>query len=108
MAVVKNMAKNGNYYWVTTDFETMKDRHGYIKYHIAYRQAAPTHVGEVMETLYAKLLSIEETHGMEASIAYLTAYLEEKKMNYDQFITELAKPKGFSAVFFEKIKKILF
>ena len=106
MAVVKNMSKDGNYYWVTTDFETIRDNHGYIKYHIAYRQAAPKHVIEEMEKIYNKLLAIEESHNMEASIAYFNAFLEEKKMNYDQFIAELAKPKGLSAIFFEKMKKL--
>lgn len=106
MAVVKNMSKNGNYYWVTTDFETIKDSHGYIKYYVAYRQSAPIHVVEEMEKLYKKLLAIEEIHDIEASTAYLNAFLEEKRMNYDQFITELAKPKGLSAIFFEKMKKL--
>ena len=106
MAVVKNMAKNGNYYWVTTDFEVVKDAHGYIKYYIAYRQAAPVHVVEEMEKLYKKLIAIEEIHDMKASVDYINAFLEEKQMNYDQFIEDLAKPKGLSALFFEKMKKL--
>ena len=105
MAVVKNMSKNGNYYWVTTDFDVVKDGNGEIKYYIAYRQAAPIHVVAEMEKLYKKLLAIEEVHDINASTAYLNAFLEEKSMNYDQFITNLAKPKGLSAIFFEKMKK---
>jgi len=106
MAVVKNMSKNGNYYWVTTDFDSIKDKHGYIKYYIAYRQATQAHIVKEMEKLYSKLLAIEEKHDLKASTAYLNAFLEEKHMNYDQFIAELAKPKGLSAIFFEKMKKL--
>ena len=106
MAVVKNMAKNGNYYWVTTDFDMKRDKLGNINYFVAYRQATPKHVVEAIEKLYAKLLAIEEEHDMKASITYLEAYLEEKKMNYDQFIEDLAKPKGFAAVLFDKMKKL--
>ena len=106
MAVVKNMSKNGNYYWVTTDFDVVKDGNGEIKSYIAYRQAAPAHVIEEMEKLYKKLLVIEEVHDLKASTAYLTAFLEEKNMNYDQFIANLAKPKGLSAIFFSKMKKL--
>ena len=106
MAVVKNMAKNGNYYWVTTDFDIRRDSLGNIQYYVAFRQAAPRHVIEEMEKLYIKLLLIEEEHDVKASTAYLDAFLEEKKMNYDQYIEQLAKPKGLSAIFFEKMKKM--
>jgi len=106
MAVVKNMSKNGNYYWVTTDFDIRRDSLGNIQHYVAFRQAAPKQVVEVMEKLYVKLLAIEKEHDIKASMAYLDAYLEEKNMNYDQFIEQLAKPKGLSAIFFEKMKKL--
>ena len=105
-AVVKNMSKNGDYYWVTTDFEIKRDKFGNIQSYIAFRQAAAPHVVAEMEKLYEKLLEIEKNHNMDASIAYLTAFFEEKQMNYDQFIMELAKPKGLSTLFFEKMKKL--
>ena len=50
------------------------------------------------------MLEIEEKHGMEASVQYLEAFLEEKNMSYNQFIEELAKPKGISAILFDKTK----
>jgi len=106
MAVVKNMAKNGDHYWVTTDFEIKRDRDGNVRHYIAFRQAAPKHVVKEIEPLYKKLLEIENELGMEASIDYLNGYLEERKMNYDQFIENLAKPKGLSAIFFNKMKKL--
>lgn len=106
VAVVKNMAKNGDYYWVTTDFDIRRDKLGNIKYYAAFRQAAPKHVVLEMEKLYGKLVEIEKEHSMKASIDYLEAFLEERRMNYDQFIDELAKPKGFAATFFEKMKQL--
>jgi len=39
-------------------------------------------------------------------IEYLMGYLEERNMNYDQFIENLAKPKGLTAMFFAKMKKM--
>ncbi|MCK5855703.1 MAG: PAS domain-containing protein [Sulfurovaceae bacterium] len=107
MAVVKNMTKYGNHYWVTTDFDIKKNSiTGKPEYYIAFRQAAPRHVVEQMEKIYAKMLEIEHDHGMEASVIYFESYLEEKGMNYDQFIEDLAKPKGLKAIIFEKMKKI--
>ena len=43
---------------------------------------------------------------MDASIDYLEAFLEEKKMSYNQFIEDLAKPKGITAIVFDKMKKL--
>ncbi|MCF6207259.1 MAG: histidine kinase, partial [Sulfurovum sp.] len=73
---------------------------------IAYRQAAPKSVVKAIEPLYTKMLEIENEQGMEASIEYLDGYLEERKVNYDQFIEKLAKPKGLSAMFFKAMKKL--
>jgi len=106
MAVVKNLAKNGDHYWVVTDFDIKRDRSGQIRNYLAFRQSAPKHVVKEIEPLYEMLLRIEKEHDMEASIEYLLGYLEEKHMNYDQFIEQLAKPKGLTAILFNKMKKM--
>jgi len=106
MAVVKNLAKNGDHYWVTTDFDIKRDRSGNVRHYIAFRQAAPKHVVREIESLYKRLLEIENEHGMEASVEYLNGFLEERNMNYDQFIEDLAKPKGLTALFFNKMKQL--
>ena len=105
MAVVKNLSKNGDHYWVTTDFDIQRNREGKIRNFIAFRQAAPKNVVKVIEPLYDTMLEIEEKHSMEESINYLEAFLEEKQMSYNQYIEDLAKPKGLSAIFFSKMKK---
>jgi PAS domain S-box-containing protein len=106
MAVVKNLSRNGDHYWVTTDFEIKRDREGKIRNYIAFRYAAPKDIVKVMEPLYAKMIEIEKEHGMDASVDYLEAFLEEKKMSYNQFIEDLAKPKGIAAVLFSKMKQL--
>jgi PAS domain S-box-containing protein len=104
MAVVKNMAKNGDHYWVTTDFEIQRNQEGKIRNFIAFRQAAPKKVIKVIEPLYATMLEIEKQHTMEESINYLEAFLEEKGMSYNQFIEDLATPRGITGVLFAKMK----
>ena len=106
MAVVKNMAKNGDHYWVTTDFDIQRDREGKIRNYIAYRQAAPKNVINEIEPLYKKMLVIENEHGMDASIEYLEGFLEEKGKSYNQYIEDLAKPKGITGALFETMKKL--
>ncbi len=106
MAVVKNLSRNGDHYWVTTDFDIQRNREGKIRNYIAFRHPASKDIVKVMEPLYAKMIEIEKEHGMDASVDYLEAFLEEKKMSYNQFIEDLAKPKGIAAALFNKMKKL--
>ena len=83
-AVVKNLAKDGRYYWIFTEFEIRKDADSgkIIGYH-ASRKAISKHVIEVIADLYAKLLEIEKREGVEASQKYLVEFLKEKGDNIE-------------------------
>jgi len=105
-AVVKNLARNGDHYWVVTDFEIKRDQNMRVRNYIAFRQVAPKNVLKEIEPLYEKMLDIEKEHGMDESINYLEAYLEEKNMNYNQYIDDIAKPKGIASIFFSKMKSM--
>jgi len=78
-AVVKNLAKDGRYYWIFTEFEIRKDTDtgNIIGYH-ASRKSISKHVIEVIADLYAKLLEIEKNESVEASEKYLINFLKEK------------------------------
>jgi len=78
-AVVKNLAKDGRYYWIFTEFEIRKDTDTgeIIGYH-ASRKKISRHVIEIIAELYAKLLEIEKKDGVEASEKYLVSFLKEK------------------------------
>lgn len=107
MAVVKNMAKNGDYYWVVTEFEPKVDPiTNEIISHTAFRKAAPRAAIEAMEPIYAKLLELEKEGGMLTSENYLRTYLEENHTTYDDFINELVGNKGIFKIFFAAMKKI--
>ena len=106
MAVVKNLSKSGDHYWVTTDFDIHKNREGKIRNYIAFRHPTSKKIVQVIEPLYEKMLEIEKEHDMDASLSYLEGFLEEKKMSYNQFIADLAKPKGIAGVLLEKMKKL--
>ncbi|MDD2789460.1 MAG: PAS domain-containing protein [Sulfurimonas sp.] len=78
-AVVKNLAKDGRYYWIFTEFEIRKDTDtgNIIGYH-ASRKTISKHVIEIIADLYAKLLEIEKTQSVAASQKYLINFLKEK------------------------------
>jgi PAS domain S-box-containing protein len=104
--VVKNLAKSGKYYWVIADFDVKKDSEGSIKSLTAFRRAAPQNVIDTMEELYATMLNIEKRRGMEGSLSYLEAYLEEHSMNYEQFLDDLVTPKGILAKLLSTFKNM--
>jgi len=83
-AVVKNLAKDGRYYWIFTEFEIRKDTDTgkIIGYH-ASRKTISKHVIEIIANLYAELLKIEKENGVEASQVYLVNFLKEKGNDVD-------------------------
>ena len=83
-AVVKNLAKDGRYYWIFTEFESRKDTDTgeIIGYHAA-RKSISKHVIEIIAELYAKLLEIEKNEGVDASQEYLISFLKEKGDDID-------------------------
>jgi len=78
-AVVKNLAKDGRYYWIFTEFEIRKDTDTgeIIGYHAA-RKSISKHVIEIIADLYAELLQIEKDDSIEAAETHLVNFLKEK------------------------------
>ena len=107
MAVVKNLAKDGSFYWVVTEFQPKVDPiTNEIISHTAFRKAAPQKAVDTMEPIYQKLLEIEKEGGMEASEKYLRGFLEEKNLTYDEFVNDLVGNKGLFKIFFAAMKKL--
>ncbi len=102
--VIKSLAKSGKYYWVIADFDVKKDENGNIKSFTAFRRAAPQHVIDEMEELYETMLNIEKRRGIKGSLSYLESYLEEKGMNYEEFLNDLVIPKGIVGKLLSKFK----
>jgi len=88
-AVVKNLAKDGSYYWVVTDFQNKYDENGEIIALYSRRKAVPENIKLYFSELYSKLLKIEEVGGMEAAGIYLNGLLDDAGMTYDEFILDL-------------------
>jgi PAS domain S-box-containing protein len=106
IAVVKNRAKDGRFYWVMTDFEIKKDPvTNQITSYFAYRKAAPRKAIEAIEPLYKKLCDIEKVSGMDGSYKYLVALLEAQGKTYDQFIDEITGRNGIMKMWFAAMKK---
>ncbi len=81
-AVVKNMSKTGEYYWVVTDFDFVKNTDLNITHFSGIRRAiADDVIKNTIEPLYKKLKEIETSSGIEASEAHLNEVLAGKSYN---------------------------
>lgn len=101
-AIVKNLAKSGEYYWATTDFEPQLEINGEISSFFAFREAIPEANITELINLYKKLIIIERKGGLEASIRYLNNYLYEHQLNYKEFMEIMSRPKNLIQRLFVK------
>lgn len=88
-AFVKNLSKDGGYYWVFANVTASLDANGNIVGYYSVRRK-PNETGiKAASDLYAKLVQLEKSEGMSASEKYLFGILEEKGIGYDEFIVSL-------------------
>ena len=107
LALVKNLAKDGSFYWVVTEFEPRRDAiSGQIISYTAFRRAAPRDAIEEIAPVYKELVKRENEGGMEASEKYLRDFLESKDTTYDDYIDEIVQNKGMFKIFFKAMKKM--
>lgn len=107
-AVVKNLSKDGRFYWVITDFEVKTNDEGEISALFARRKAAPRATIAAVQNLYRKLVSIEEAKGVEFSQKYFEGFLEEKALDYEGYIESICDNTNFSNNDTQKEEKGLF
>ncbi len=106
VAVVKNRAKGGEFYWVMTEFEIKRSKvTNEITGYFAYRRATPRKAIEKVSPLYKKLVDIEKVSGMDGSYKYLVALLEAENKTYDQFIDEVLGRGSMMKLWFKAMKK---
>jgi hypothetical protein len=94
-AYVLNRSKNGDHYWVDAHVTPSRDKSGEINgYHSNRRVADPSIIGEIVWPLYRELLAEEQRHtnrrdGLAASTSMISKLLEEKALQYDEFIARV-------------------
>ncbi len=88
-AYVKNLCKDGSYYWVFANATATIDPNGTIRDFHSVRRKPSAKAMDVIPGLYSQLLAAERTGGMDASKTLLDKILNEKGVNYDGFILSL-------------------
>lgn len=95
-AYVKNLAKNGDHYWVLAHVTpTFDERHEIISFH-SNRRCPTREALPIVEEIYARMLGEEAKHprasAADASLALLRAELEAKKTTYDELVFAIGGP----------------
>lgn len=105
-AVIKNLTKCGNHYWSLTSIEVKKDRESEtVRNYIAYRSPINNRVKEEIESLYKLLREVEGNHSVEDAVNFLEGYLDERRVNYDEYMEQLEETAKIQGIM-DAIKKI--
>ncbi|RUM76503.1 MAG: PAS sensor protein [Sulfurovum sp.] len=80
-AFVKNMTKDGSFYWVIAYVRPAVNPDGSLRNYVSTRKVMSPNARKVIEPLYKKLLELEETGGVEASEKALMDVLGGKSFN---------------------------
>ncbi len=84
-AYVKNITSDGSFYWVFANITPSYFNSKIIGYHSARRKPSKEAL-EIVKPLYKKLLEAEKHGGMDASESLMQTLLNEKEMEYEEFI----------------------
>ena len=88
-AYVKNMCKDGSFYWVFANVTvTLNSKGSVIDLHSVRRKPSRKAL-DIIPSLYEKLLAEEKKSGVDASEKLLNTILEEQGVGYDDFIFHL-------------------
>lgn len=87
-AFVKNLSKNGDYYWVFANVTPTIRNGKIIDFHSVRRKASHNAVNIITE-LYKILIDEERRGGINASEKALNKLLENKGVSYDEFIKSI-------------------
>jgi PAS domain S-box-containing protein len=92
-AYVKNMSKDGSFYWVFANVTPSLDAQGQVEGYFSVRRKPKAQAIAVVTDLYRKMLEEERRSGPRdacaASVALLTGVLAQHGVSYEQFILSI-------------------
>jgi PAS domain S-box-containing protein len=88
---VKNLRKDGAYYWVYANISPTFNFNGSHVGYYSVRRKPRKGFKNIIEPLYQNLLSIEAGSGMEAGIDAVNELLNSKNMNFNELMIKIQK-----------------
>lgn len=90
-AYVLNSTKNGGSYWVYANVTPSIDEKGQIIGYYSVRRKANPEALKIIIPLYKEMIQAEKNAGVNASTKILTDILNEKGVEYNEFIISIQK-----------------
>jgi PAS domain S-box-containing protein len=84
-AYVKNLCKDGSYYWVLAQVRVAKNPDGSFRNYVSTRRSVTPAAKEAISELYTHLRSVEESEGVEAAEKALSDWLAEGGQSFETF-----------------------
>ena len=92
-AYVKNMARDGRFYWAFANVTASYDERGEVVGYLSVRRAPSRAAVDVLGDVYRLMLQEEQRAGPRdacaASLALLTRILADKETSYERFVLSL-------------------
>ncbi len=88
---VKNLRKDGGYYWVYANISPTFDSNGNIIEYYSVRRKPKEGFKNIIEPLYQHLKSIEEREGMEASLKAVNDLLKKHHLTFNELMVKIQK-----------------
>ncbi len=94
-AYVKNLCKDGSFYWVIATVKMAKNPDGTFRNFMSIRKCITDTAKETIAALYTKLLEIEKSDGVEASQGELDNFLTQNgvsdSVSFNKLMLEINK-----------------
>ncbi len=88
-AYVKNLSKEGHFYWVLANITPSYDSSGKVIGYHSVRRRPRREALEVVAPIYRELLKAEATGGMKESGRMISELLASKNMSYEEFVLSI-------------------
>ena len=92
-AYVKNLSKDGGFYWVNANVTASFDVDGNIIGYYSVRRKPSREAIRIIEPIYKLLLAEEAKHRPKAAIAaatdFLNNFLHDRGASYDEFVLSI-------------------
>ena len=88
---VKNIKKDGGFYWVFANISPSYDENGRMVGYYSVRRKPKDGFKNIIEPLYKKLKGIENTSGMDSAYAEVGKLLKSKNLEFNELMIKIQK-----------------
>ena len=88
---VKNLRKDGGYYWVFANISPTYDNNGNMIGYYSVRRKPKDGFKSIIEPIYKHLLNIELSEGMDGSLRAVEELLEKHNMTFNELMLKIQK-----------------